>query len=199
MGLEGQANAKHQAWDSQQHPDGGVGVLRRVLTRWGLRVFAGRIDDVGGAAVADVDSAASVEVVLVTVVGPDDEVVVLTTALDIFALSAVDPVGSVLAVEIVPVILAVDPDILAGERNHFGYHKSERATRPPGARAGLRLRAPRTWLKADQAPPPNRHRGPDLTPQARYGLKRSRLKGHEGQQIWSGWGILAYDLDTLAV
>lgn len=32
-----------------------------------------------------------------------------------------------------------------------------------------------------------------------YGLKRSRLKGHEGQQIWTGWGILAYDLDTLAV
>ena len=32
-----------------------------------------------------------------------------------------------------------------------------------------------------------------------YGLKRSRLKGHQGQQIWTGWGILAYDLDTLAV
>ncbi|MGH2963738.1 MAG: transposase [Solirubrobacterales bacterium] len=32
-----------------------------------------------------------------------------------------------------------------------------------------------------------------------YGLKRSRLKGHEGGQIWTGWGILAYDLDTVAV
>lgn len=32
-----------------------------------------------------------------------------------------------------------------------------------------------------------------------YGLKRSRLKGYEGQQIWSGWGILTYNLDTLAV
>ena len=32
-----------------------------------------------------------------------------------------------------------------------------------------------------------------------YGLKRSRLKGHQGQQIWTGWGLLAYDLDTLAV
>jgi hypothetical protein len=32
-----------------------------------------------------------------------------------------------------------------------------------------------------------------------YGLKRSRLRGHEGQQIWTGWGILAYNLDTLAV
>jgi IS5 family transposase len=33
----------------------------------------------------------------------------------------------------------------------------------------------------------------------RYGLRRSRLKGHQGQQIWSGWAVLAYNLDTLAV
>jgi transposase, IS5 family len=33
----------------------------------------------------------------------------------------------------------------------------------------------------------------------RYGMGRSRLKGHEGQQIWSEWGILAYNADTLAV
>jgi IS5 family transposase len=33
----------------------------------------------------------------------------------------------------------------------------------------------------------------------RYGLNRSRLKGHDGQQIWTQWSILAYDLDTLAV
>ncbi|MCA1697365.1 MAG: transposase [Actinobacteria bacterium] len=32
-----------------------------------------------------------------------------------------------------------------------------------------------------------------------YGLRRSRLKGQEGQRIWTGWGILAYNLDTLAV
>ena len=32
-----------------------------------------------------------------------------------------------------------------------------------------------------------------------YGLGRSRLKGHEGQQIWTGWSILAYNADTLAV
>ena len=32
-----------------------------------------------------------------------------------------------------------------------------------------------------------------------YGLRRSRLKGYEGQQIWTGWAILAYNLDTLAV
>jgi len=33
----------------------------------------------------------------------------------------------------------------------------------------------------------------------RYGLGRSRLKGDQGQQIWAGWSILAYNLDTLAI
>jgi IS5 family transposase len=32
----------------------------------------------------------------------------------------------------------------------------------------------------------------------RYGLNRSRLKGAEGQQIWTEWAILAYNADTLA-
>jgi transposase, IS5 family len=33
----------------------------------------------------------------------------------------------------------------------------------------------------------------------RYGMDRSRLKGDDGQQIWTGWAILAYNTDTLAV
>lgn len=33
----------------------------------------------------------------------------------------------------------------------------------------------------------------------RYGMGRSRLKGTEGQEIWTEWGILAYNADTLAV
>jgi IS5 family transposase len=32
-----------------------------------------------------------------------------------------------------------------------------------------------------------------------YGMDRSRLKGDEGQQIWTGWAILSYNTDTLAV
>jgi IS5 family transposase len=32
-----------------------------------------------------------------------------------------------------------------------------------------------------------------------YGLKRSRLKGHPGARTWTAWGILAYNLDTLAI
>lgn len=32
-----------------------------------------------------------------------------------------------------------------------------------------------------------------------YGLRRSRLKGQRGQRTWTGWAILAYNLDTLAV
>ena len=33
----------------------------------------------------------------------------------------------------------------------------------------------------------------------RYGLDRSRLKGDQGQQIWTGWAILTYNADTLAI
>ncbi len=29
-----------------------------------------------------------------------------------------------------------------------------------------------------------------------YALRRSRLKGHRGQQTWTAWAILAYNLDT---
>jgi transposase, IS5 family len=33
----------------------------------------------------------------------------------------------------------------------------------------------------------------------RYGLRRSRVKGQRGQQTWTGWAILTYNLDTLAI
>jgi hypothetical protein len=32
-----------------------------------------------------------------------------------------------------------------------------------------------------------------------YRLDRSRLKRAEGRQIWTGWTVLAYNADTLAV
>ena len=32
-----------------------------------------------------------------------------------------------------------------------------------------------------------------------YGLRRSRLKGDDGQRTWTGWAILAYNLDTLTI
>jgi IS5 family transposase len=32
-----------------------------------------------------------------------------------------------------------------------------------------------------------------------YGLRRSRLRGNQGQRIWTGWAVLAYNLDTLAI
>jgi transposase, IS5 family len=32
-----------------------------------------------------------------------------------------------------------------------------------------------------------------------YGLRRSRLKNHDGMQTWTGWSILTYNLDTLAI
>jgi transposase, IS5 family len=30
-----------------------------------------------------------------------------------------------------------------------------------------------------------------------YGFRRSRLRGHDGARTWIGWGVLAYNLDTL--
>jgi IS5 family transposase len=33
----------------------------------------------------------------------------------------------------------------------------------------------------------------------RYGLRRSRLKGHHGTRTWTAWAILAYNLETLAI
>jgi IS5 family transposase len=32
-----------------------------------------------------------------------------------------------------------------------------------------------------------------------YGMRRSRLKDHDGVQTWTGWSILTYNLDTLAI
>ncbi len=32
-----------------------------------------------------------------------------------------------------------------------------------------------------------------------YGLRRSRLRGHDGARTWVGWAILTYNLDTLAI
>jgi len=32
-----------------------------------------------------------------------------------------------------------------------------------------------------------------------YGLRRSRLRGHDGARIWTGWGILTYNPHTLAI
>ena len=33
----------------------------------------------------------------------------------------------------------------------------------------------------------------------RYGLRRSRLRGHPGARTWVAWAVLAYNLDTLAI
>jgi IS5 family transposase len=33
----------------------------------------------------------------------------------------------------------------------------------------------------------------------RYGLRRSRLKSHDGARTWAAWAILAYNLDTIAI
>lgn len=32
-----------------------------------------------------------------------------------------------------------------------------------------------------------------------YGMRRSRLRGHQGARTWVGWSLLAYNLDTLSI
>jgi IS5 family transposase len=84
----------------------------------------------------------------------------------------------------------------------FGHLKSEQQLRPieprrvfvsgrlepASAKARRRLRRYRTGTEGRIS---HLKRG--------YGLRRSRLKGKAGQEIWTGWGILAYNLDTLAI
>ena len=33
----------------------------------------------------------------------------------------------------------------------------------------------------------------------RHGLRRSRLKGGEGERTWTGWAVFAYNVDTYAI
>lgn len=84
----------------------------------------------------------------------------------------------------------------------FGHHRSEEQLaeiepervfvsgrqEPGSARTKRRLRRYRTGVEGRIS---HLKRG--------YGLKRSRLKGLEGQRTWTAWAILAYDLDTFAV
>ena len=80
-----------------------------------------------------------------------------------------------------PTITAVEdlnPDrVFISGRQQPGFRRTQR--RLPGYRTGAEGRI--SHLKRS------------------YGLDRSRLKGNEGQQIWTGWAILAYNADTLAV
>ena len=59
---------------------------------------------------------------------------------------------------------------------------------PPSKRTHRRLRRYRTGAE-----------GRVSHLKRRYGLDRSRLKGDQGRQIWTEWGILAYNTDTLAI
>ena len=70
------------------------------------------------------------------------------------------------------------------------------------ARAGVHRWPPATRLQAHPTPLaalPNRRRRPDQSPQTPLRAGPSRLKGDQGRQIWTGWAILAYNADTLAV
>ena len=73
---------------------------------------------------------------------------------------------------------------------------------PAGTDQNVHLRACRAGLAAHPQAPgplPHRLRGPDSHRKRGYGLRRSRLRGDQGQRTWTGWAILAYNLDTLAI
>ena len=57
----------------------------------------------------------------------------------------------------------------------------------PGSRRTRKRRARRTGIEGRIS---HLKRG--------YGLRRTRLKGHDGATTWTGWAILSYNLDTLA-
>ena len=84
----------------------------------------------------------------------------------------------------------------------FGQHKSSEQLTP--------IEAERVFVSGRQEPGSRRTRkrlaryrtgaeGRISHLKRGYGLRRSRLKGDQGQRIWTGWAILAYNLDTLAV
>ncbi|HEV2930405.1 MAG TPA: hypothetical protein VGW74_17100 [Propionibacteriaceae bacterium] len=66
----------------------------------------------------------------------------------------------------------------------------------------LHLRSGRAGLPPHPQAPgplPHRLRGRISHLKRGYGLRRSRLRGDQGQRIWTGWAVLAYNLDTLAI
>jgi hypothetical protein len=86
-----------------------------------------------------------------------------------------------------------------------GPSSRSRRSRPTPSRAPApscwrRRRSPATRARTRGSPRrlPHRQRGPHLPPQAPHELRRSRLKGRQGHQTWTGWAILTYNLDTLA-
>ena len=43
------------------------------------------------------------------------------------------------------------------------------------------------------------HVAPGLAQDVHYGARRSRLKGQAGARTSTGWSVLTYNLDTLAI
>ncbi len=89
-----------------------------------------------------------------------------------------------------------------GSRRRLPHRPDDRGIQHSRARAAVHLRPPAAGLEthpAAAAALPDRLRGRISHLKRGYGLGRTRLKGDQGQQIWTGWSILAYNLDTLAI
>lgn len=105
-----------------------------------------------------------------------------------------DTVAELQRLAIKPKEVALDGGFMAGPTNEaldeLGPDRVFIAGRqePGSKRTGRRLRRYRTGVE-----------GRISHLKRRYGIDRSRLKRDEGQQIWTEWGILAYNADTMAV
>ncbi len=86
-----------------------------------------------------------------------------------------------------------------------GFNVGPTAHRARGFRARANVhRRPTTARQPTNPAAPSRATGPAAKGRIShlkrgYGLRRSRLKDHDGMQIWTGWSILTYNLDTLAI
>ena len=89
-------------------------------------------------------------------------------------------------------------DQVAGGDGAVQRDADQHRARGPGRR-GAHHRPPGTRLPAHPPPPtalPHGCRGRVSHLKRGYGLRRSRLKGDEGHQIWDGWAALTYNADT---
>jgi IS5 family transposase len=78
----------------------------------------------------------------------------------------------------------------------------EQRARGPGAQDAVHRWPPRARVQTHQRRMGRYRTGEERRIsqlKRRYGLDRTRLKGDHGQQIWTEWGILAYNSDTLAI
>jgi hypothetical protein len=89
-----------------------------------------------------------------------------------------------------PKQLALDEASPPAQSSSTCHHPTERSS--PAANWPSPRRPTAGWRSCASAPSISHLK-------RRYGLRRSRLKGHSRTRTWASWAILAYNLDTIAI